>query len=53
MHMGQINTREKIAADAGRNKRDRIFNPVLLMEVKDAPQGQGKTATFNFVLKLT
>jgi protocatechuate 3,4-dioxygenase beta subunit len=35
-----------------RNKTDRIFNPVLLMDVKDAQLGQEKTATFNFILKI-
>jgi protocatechuate 3,4-dioxygenase beta subunit len=49
----RILTTQLYFPDEPRNKRDRIFNPVLLMEVKDAPQGQGKTATFNFVLKIT
>jgi len=33
------------------NKRDRIFNPVLLMEVKGT--GDSKTAMFNFILKIS
>jgi protocatechuate 3,4-dioxygenase beta subunit len=34
-----------------RNNTDRIFNPALLMAVKDATDS--KIATFNFVLKIT
>jgi protocatechuate 3,4-dioxygenase beta subunit len=49
----RILTTQLYFPDEPRNKRDRIFNPVLLMDVKDAPKGEGKTATFNFVLKIT
>ena len=34
-----------------RNRRDRIFNPVLLMDVKGT--ADGKTATFDFILRIT
>jgi protocatechuate 3,4-dioxygenase beta subunit len=48
----RILTTQLYFPDEPRNERDRIFNSRLVMEVKDAPQAQGKTAAFDFVLKI-
>jgi len=46
----RILTTQLYFPDERRNNTDRIFNPVLLMEVKNV--ADGKTATFDFVLKI-
>jgi protocatechuate 3,4-dioxygenase beta subunit len=46
----RILTTQLYFPDERRNNTDRIFNPVLLMEVKNT--ADGKTATFNFILKI-
>jgi protocatechuate 3,4-dioxygenase beta subunit len=49
----RILTTQLYFPDEPNNKRDRIYNSKLLMEVKDAISPQrDKVATFNFVLKI-
>jgi protocatechuate 3,4-dioxygenase beta subunit len=48
----RILTTQLYFPDEPRNKRDRIFNPALLMDVKKAQLGKNETATFDFILKI-